>query len=164
MSVEYQEPARHVDDSKVSDLIKLVDHLKKRLKESEDQLKQMQHMMTSKVNVTKDNQEKNVKLATLQGRYDQIEGQFTAQTHSLEQAKHKLAEVSGQLREEREKSSRLEVQLRSMELGMRSAKELEEELRQVRREKEETDTNLRRLTESPFFKEYGDRAGNVGFN
>lgn len=62
------------------------------------------------------------------------------------------------LRDEREKTHQLEQQVRSMELMAKSAQDLNADLMECKRQKNELENKLNILMESPFFKDYNERA------
>ena len=147
-----------IGDGQMKDLLKLNDMFKKRCLEQESQIRSMQAMMNSKMVSNKDLTDKNSTFVTLKERYDKMEMHLQAQRNQLEDERKRQSEIMSLLRDEREKNHLLEQQVRSMELMTKSAQDLNDDLVEAKRQKYELEEKLKILMESPFFKDYNERA------
>lgn len=118
----------------------------------------MQAMMNSKLVTNKELSDKNQTFVTLKERYEKMEAHLSAQRNQLDDERKRQNEIMQLLRDEREKNHALEQQVRSMELMAKSAQDLNADLVECKRQKSEMEDRLKILMESPFFKDYNERA------
>jgi len=144
------------------DHIRLIDQLKIQLKKAEQEIQSLHHQMATRGagGQTSDFHDKNVKIATLQHRYENIDSAFGSQKVQLEKTKQMMEEINKQLYQEKARNSQLEVQMRSLELAAATAKDLQLQVEEVEREKKMLEAKYKDLVESPFFKDIGEKAAN----
>lgn len=104
--------------------------------------------------------DKNVKLATLQHRFENLDGAFSSQKQMLDKNKQIVEDLNRELYQERSRNAQLEVQLRSAELAAATAKDLQLQLEETEREKKMLEAKYRDLVESPFFKDIHEKSAN----
>ncbi|CAD8068862.1 unnamed protein product [Paramecium primaurelia] len=144
--------------NQIKQLLDLNDKLKKRLLEQEAQFRQLQAMMNSKIVNQQELSQKNAQFVTLQERCNKLESNLNGMRTQLDDERKRQSEIMMLLREEKEKNHLLEGQVRSMELAQKSVVDLQADLQEARRQKKEIEERLAILMESPFFKEYNERA------
>lgn len=72
---------------------------------------------------------KNVKFASLQNRYDELQSVIESQKNMTDNTKRRLDEINEQLYSEREENSRLKKEIRTMELKLSQSKDLEQKVK-----------------------------------
>lgn len=72
---------------------------------------------------------KNIKFATLQNRYDELQSVIESQKNMTDNTKKRLDEINEQLYSEREENSRLKKEIRTMELKVSQSKDLEQKVK-----------------------------------
>jgi len=142
--------------------LRLIDLLKLQLKKAEAEIQSLHNQLThAKGSATQDDiHEKNVKLATLQHRFENLETGFNTQKQMLEKTKAMLEEVNKQLYEEKKKNSDLEVQLRSAEMASAISRDLQLQLEETRKEKRMLEAKIKDLSNSPFLRDLDEKSNN----
>ena len=142
-------------------MTKLVDLLKKQLKDSEGQIKHMQEMMNKgnyMPHSTKEMQEKNVRLVSLKNKHDELEEKINNLNITLERTNQRLEEMTMKFKDERDKKSELEKENRALGKDLKNLHYLEKELEDTKREKLDMELKIKELCASPFFVEHEDKA------
>jgi protein fantom len=142
----------------------MIDLLKKRLKDSEGQLKSMQEAVQKSsyhpagLANQSDLHSKNIKLASLQNRYEELLATMESQKMHYENSKKRLEDINDQLFHEREENNRLKKEIRAMELSVDHIKDVEAKVKELEDEKKNLNMRLKDLCESPFIKQHEERA------
>ena len=142
----------------------MIELLKKRLKDSESQLKNMQDVMQKSsfhpggTMGQSDIHSKNIKLASLQTRYDELLATIESQRAQYDGSKKRLEDLNEQLFREREENNRLKKEIRGMELSVDHIKDVEAKVKELEDEKRNLNMRLKDLCESPFIKQHEEKA------
>jgi len=144
------------------DHIRLIDQLKIQLKKAEQEIQSLhnQQALRGNANPTGEFHDKNVKIATLQHRFENLDTAFGSQKQQFERTKQMLEDVNKQLYQEKARCSQLEVQNRSLEMAAATSKDLQLQVEELEREKKMLEAKYKDLVESPFFKDIGEKAAN----
>lgn len=151
-------------DGNLEEALKIIEILKKRLKDSDTQLKQTQEAIqksgigVSHLGAQGDIHNKNLKLAALQNRYDELLATMESQKISLDQTKARLQELNEQMFKEKEENTNLKKQLRASELQMNHIKDVEAKVKELEDEKKNLNLRLKDLCEFPTIKEREERS------
>ena len=150
-------------DDRFAESIKVIDHLKKRLKDSEGQLKAMQEAFSKSSHfvgggMQSDVHTKNIKLASLQNRYDELLANMESQKLNYDNTKKRLEELTDQLYKQQEENNRLRKEMRGLELSVSHIKDVESKVKELEDEKKNLNMRLQDLCESPFIKQHEERA------
>lgn len=150
-------------DGRYEEAVKLIDILKKRLKDSDAQLKNFQETFhKSGIGhhsvAQSDLNSKNIKLAALQNRYDELFATMENQKMSFDGTKRRLDEINEELYRERDENNNLKKQLRATELQVSHIKDVEAKVKELEEEKKLLNIHLKALCEIPFNKQHEERA------
>ena len=141
--------------------LKLIDLLQMQLKKSEVEIQNLNtQLIQSKGGVPDDVHQKNVKLATLQYRFESLEGAFKAQKAQMDRTKELLEESNQLLYDEKKKNSDLEVQLRTAGMSSQIAEDLGLQLEEAKTEKRALELKIKELSNSPFLINLDDKLSN----
>lgn len=101
---------------------------------------------------------KNIKLAALQTRYDEMQSNIESQKLNYETSKKRMEDINDQLLRERELNNQLRKEIRAMELSVNHIKDVEAKVKDLEDEKKNLNMRLKDLCESPFIKQHEERA------
>ena len=103
---------------KTGEMLELIKKLQERLKDSEEQNRKLQQMLSDKVRIeSKDTADKNVHLRQLRIGYDEMYNQFQHQQKKMEQTEKRVVELQLIINEEREKNISLNTTIRRLEIN-----------------------------------------------
>ncbi len=145
-----------------SEHLRLIDLLKAQLKKAEQEIQNL-HRQQGQRSVMQgggDVHDKNVKIATLQHRFENLDSAFGSQKQQLDNTKQVMDDIRRELFQEKSRNAQLEVQLRAAEMGAGTAKDFQMQITELEREKKMMEAKYKDLVESPFFKDIGDKAAN----
>ena len=159
-------PKSGISSKTNSDHLRLIDLLKAQLKKAEGEIQSLHNQLSHKGHGASaglgqsDMHDRNVKIATLQHRFENLDTAFSSQKNMLDKNKQMIEDLNRQLYQERTRNNQLEVQLRSAELAAATAKDLQLQLDETEREKKMLEAKYKDLVESPFFKDINEKAAN----
>lgn len=150
-----------------SDHLRLIDLLKMQLKKAENEIENLHQQMAKRGTSgghagagASDVHDKNVKIATLQHRFENLDGALNSQKQQYEKLRQQYDEINRQLYQEKARNNQLEIQVRSAELAAATAKDLQLQLDELEREKKMLEAKYKDLIDAPFFKDIGEKAAN----
>ncbi|EAR83902.1 EF hand protein (macronuclear) [Tetrahymena thermophila SB210] len=162
------------DRKKVSDLLKLVDMLKKQLQESEDRMKTYQNLhksvlAQSQFQASMANPEKstayfngqreiNAKMQGMAAKNDELVSNMSALKQQLKACKQENAQLLIELKQANDKIVSLGKENRSLQLCAESADEYQKQIIDLKKQRDNTELRLKELLSSPFFKDHGEKA------
>jgi len=146
-------------DERLTEAMRLIDIYKKRLKVSETQLRSLQEASNKSGHLLgqSDVHSKNIKLASLQNRYEELMANMESQKNSYDNSKRRMEEINDQLFKEREENTRLKKEIRGMELSVSHIKDVEAKAKDLEDEKRNLNMRIKDLCESPFIKQHEER-------
>ncbi|KRX02670.1 C2 domain [Pseudocohnilembus persalinus] len=138
---------------KFDTLKKSYELLRKQLRQQEDNTKGLQMTLNSKVQITtKEQHDKNLRVVGQQAQIDELKKQSERLREDLDRTKQRCAELNANNRDLLEKVTDLERSNRLLELSSENAHELQEEINNLRKEKDRVENQLKDLAQSPFFR------------
>jgi len=150
-----------------SDHMRLIDLLKMQLKKAENEIETLHTQMAKRGTSggqggigASDVHDKNVKIATLQHRFENLDGAMNSQKQQYDKLRQQYEDLNKQLYQEKARNNQLEIQVRSAEMAAATAKDLQLQLDEVEREKKMLEAKYKDLIDAPFFKDIGEKAAN----